>query len=339
MKEATVCPEIFVPRSEPTPPSTQVLLLALVLALACGGSEPPPHTAGAAPPTKTAPSPAPEAPSAEAAAPPTTGHARIRITDEGLTLIAIDTPRRPLLEVLAAQLDFKLVPGDVGSEPVTVRIEGGHLRDALPSLLPDRAYRVEYRFDKQTGRHQVARLEIAPSGAIAFVAPPDYVVPDYVPDLEGPFPAARFGSQPDGVPPTGTEGRSRADVDWKALVLRLDDADADERIEALDQIDPEGDGLPLIVDRLARDPDPKVRAAAAEKLEFADTLAGVDALVRALSDPDKQVVLAAIDALEFTEDYTVTQDLATLLDHPDEEIREAAEDAIDFIGDLDEDEE
>ncbi len=252
---------------------------------------------------------------------PPAGQARFRISDEGLTLLANAAPRRPLLDVLSARLDFELISGDVGIEPVTVRMNGGHLRDALPSLLPDRAYRVEYRFDRTTGRHEVSRLEIAPSGAIAFVAPPDYVVPPYVPDM---------------ISPPAPEHQTEVEVDWKALVLRLDDADADERIEALELIDPEGDGLSLIVDRLARDPDPRVRAVAAEKLEFADTLAGVDALIRALSDPDKQVVLAAIDALELTEDYTVTQDLARLLEHPDDEIREAAADAIDFIRDDDE---
>ena len=124
---------------------------------------------------------------------------------------------------------------------------------------------------------------------------------------------------------------------WNAVVLLLDDADAAERIEALERIDPQGEGLPLIIERLAQDPDPRVRSAAAEKLEFVDTLTGVDALVGALNDPDKQVVLAAIDALEFTDDYSVTEDLVPLLQHPDADVREAAAEAIDFIGSPDED--
>jgi hypothetical protein len=262
---------------------------------------------------------------------PPAGQVRFRISDEGLTLLANAAPRRPLLHVLSAELDFELISGDVGIEPVTVRVERSHLRDALPSLLPDRAYRVAYRYNRTTGRHEVARLEIAPSGATAFVAPPDYVVPDFVPDLGSALAIAPSVAGQALLSPPDPEGQPEAEVDWKALVLRLDDADFEERIEALKLIDPEGDGLALITDRLTRDPDPRVRAVAAEKLEFADTLAGVDALIRALHDPDKQVVLAAIDALELTEDYTVTQDLARLLDHPDEEIREAAEDAIDFI--------
>ena len=120
-------------------------------------------------------------------------------------------------------------------------------------------------------------------------------------------------------------------------MLRLDDADAEERIDALNEIDPNGEGLALVVDRLTRDPDPRVRAAAAANLEDADTLAGVDALVGALSDPDPQVVLAAIDALEFTEDYTVVEDLRPLQNHPDPSIRDAAREAICFISDCPDD--
>lgn len=241
-------------------------------------------------------------------------------------------PRRPLFDFLAGELDFELVPGDINIEPVTTQLENGPLRDVLPSLLFDRAYRAAYRVNRATGRHQLSRLEIAPSGATTFVAESGYVVPSYVPQIGSLEPIAAQRQTSNLLSPPAPEDPSQAAATWQALVLRLDDADADERIEALEQIDPEGEGWPLIVDRLTRDPDPRVRTVAAEKLEFADTLASVDALVLSLSDPNKQVVLAAIDALEFTDDHTVTEDLERLLKHADADIREAAVEAIDFIG-------
>ncbi|MEE2673717.1 MAG: HEAT repeat domain-containing protein [Myxococcota bacterium] len=301
------------------------MALAFALLLACGGGEPPPATTTAS-----------EEPRAETLGQPPAGEALFRIAGDRLTLVANAAPRGPLLDALADQLDFDVVSGDVGEEPVTLRIEDAHLRDALPQLLPDRAYRVAYRFDAATGRHEVARLEIAPSGASAFVAMPDFVIPDFVPDLGETRAITPRATQAKLLSPPDPDRQSEAEADWEALLLRLDDADVDERIEALELIDPEGNGLPLIIDRLARDPDPRVRAAAAEKLDFSDTLVSVDALVSALNDPDKQVVLAAIDALELTDDITVTEDLALLLQHADEEIREAADEAIDFISDAEE---
>ena len=309
-----------------TPFPTQALAFAFTLLLACGGTEPP-----------QAASTNPEQPRTETLDTPPAGEVRFRISGDRLTLVANAAPRRPILDALAEQLDFELVPGDIGEELVTLRIEGAHLRDSLPRLLPDRVYRVAYRFDPATERHEVSRLEIAPGGASAFVALPDFVIPKFVPDLGEPLAIMPRPAQTKLLSPPDLRGQSELKAAWETLLLRLDADDVDERIEALELIDPQGNGLALIIDRLAHDPDPRVRTAAAENLEFADALVGIDALVSALSDPNKQVVLAAIDALEMTDDTTVNEDLARLLDHPDEEIREAAEDAIDFISDAGED--
>lgn len=308
-------------------------MLLLVPATGCGR---PPDTAppGAMPPAADARSDAqagdPES-AASSAPEPGPGSVRLRVDDHGLTLAANASPRRPLLEELAARLHFELVASDLGNEPVSAHVERGRLEEVLPQLLADRSYRVDHRYDAVTRRHEVTRLEVAPRGATAFSAPPPAGTSEE-PSETGPpgrdEVAGAEGRPADAGPETPADAGG---VDWKALVLRLDDADAEERIDALNEIDPDGDGLALIIDRLTRDPDPRVRAAAAANLEDADTLAGVDALVRALSDPDKQVVLAAIDALEFTEDYTVVEDLRPLLNHPDPEIREPARDAICFI--------
>ena len=309
------------------PLSTLRTAVLFAVLLGCGGPDP-------LTPATPEPPPSPVAPRASAEppiAPPPEGQARLQVSNGALTLIANAAPHGPLLASLAEQLDFILIPGDVGIEPITLRLENVPLPDALAQLLPKRAYRVAYRFDPATGRHHVAHLEVAPSGATRFVALPEYVVPKFVPDIVRPAAIEPEVAGAELLSPPASEPA------WNALVLRLDDADAAERIEALALIDPQGDGLPLIVERLLRDPEPTVRSAAAQKLEFVDTLTGVDALVSALGDPNKQVVLAAIDALEFTDDYSVTEDLAPLLQHPDQEIREAAAEAIDFIGNPDED--
>lgn len=251
---------------------------------------------------------------------PPPGQLRLRILDEGITLLANGAPRGPLLEVLALKLGFELDASDLSDEPVVIELQLGELEEILPQLLPDRAYRVDYRFDPEKSRHRVARLQVASPGESKFGSGEEIPTGDAVP--------AATETQPTESDDAKT---AESEIDWKALVAKLDASDPDDRIEALEKIDPEGEGLPLIVDRLAHDPDPRVRVVAAEQLEFSDTLAGVDALVGALSDPHRDVILAAIDALELTDDYTVTQDLNLLLEHPDTEIRKAAREAIDFI--------
>lgn len=268
------------------------------------------------------PEPAAETRSETGLVMPSAGKVRIRVGEDGLTLLANAAPRRPLLEALSRQLGFELVAPDVGDEPITTRIEGGHLRDALPDLLPDRAYRVEYGVDPTTARHEVARLEIAASGLQAMTKPAERA-PEH-------RPAVQKGTIEAYPAPSPLEEER---IDWKEIALRLDDADAEERIETLQQIDPEGDGVALIADRLARDPDPRVRLVAAQRFEFAETLAAVDALLEALHDPDKAVVLAAIDALEFSDDTTIAEDLTRMRPHPDPQIDEALEEAIDFLVD------
>jgi len=260
---------------------------------------------------------------------PPAGEMRLRLQDEGITLLANQAPRGPLLDVLALRLGFELAGPALGHEPVSVDVELAPLEDVLRALLRERGYRLDYRYDPDRRRHEVARLEVLPAGP-SLASRTQAIPAEPEPEPAGEPPGEGAGAEPDVADADG-DAEDGPTIDWKKLVARLDDSDPDERIEALETIDPEGEGLPLIVDRLARDPDPRVRVVAAEKLEFSDTLAGVDALVSALGDPDKDVVLAAIEALELTDDYTVTQDLGVLLEHPDPEIRRAAREAIDFI--------
>jgi hypothetical protein len=250
------------------------------------------------------------------------GEVRLRIDAGAITLRANAAPRRPLLERLSHALSFELAATDVGDEPITLAAEAATLRDLLPLLLPDRAYRVDYRFDAVSTRHEVARLEIGAAGASQVRQP-----------ASARRAAALAGSaEPDPAPPAARSLQRREPRQaWRALMQQLDDSDAEDRVEAIQKIKPERDGLGVLIERLAADPSPRVRAAAARQLEDSDTLVAVDALIRALSDPDKRVVLDAIEALEFTDDESVADDLAPLTQHPDREIAEAAIEAQCFI--------
>lgn len=252
------------------------------------------------------------------------GEVRLRIDAGAITLRANAAPRRRLLERLSHALSFELAATDVGDEPITLETEAATLRDLLPLLLPDRAYRVDYRFDAVNARHAVARLEIGAAGA-SQVRRPQSAPAQQAAALAGP-------AEPDPAPPAARSLQRREPPQaWSALMQQLDESDAEDRVEAIQKIEPDRDGLGVLIERLAADPSPLVRAAAARQLEDSDTLLAVDALIRALSDPDRRVVLDAIDALEFTDDESVADDLAPLTQHPDREIAEAAIEAQCFI--------
>jgi hypothetical protein len=303
------------------------LVAACGIALA-GCSEPAPTPPGSG--TRTLPaSPSTQAEPAGASSSarmPAAGQADLDVDEETITLLANAAPRRELLERLATELEFELHAPDVGDEPITVNGVEVEFRDLLPQLLPDRAYRVAYRHDPRRNAHQVERLEVARLGERTAL----YDARDTdEPVLERVVPySARTRSR---------QSRDESDVSpeqsWRETLDQLDDSDWEERLEAIERIEPEGEGLAILIGRLADDPSPKVRAAAATQLEDSDTLLAVDALVRALNDPDKEVVLDAIDALEFTDDETVADDLEPLEDHPDPDISEAATEAICFIRD------
>ena len=111
--------------------------------------------------------------------------------------------------------------------------------------------------------------------------------------------------------------------------LRSDDPD--DRADAVLDLEPEGRGLPYLLEVVGDDPDPEVRIAAIGQLEDGESPEAVAGLVRALDDADSEVVLEAIDALEFAADYTVVGSRQKLSQHPDPEVREAAADAIEYL--------
>jgi HEAT repeat protein len=117
-----------------------------------------------------------------------------------------------------------------------------------------------------------------------------------------------------------------------ALALEaLKSSDPEERSDAILDLDPEGPGLPYLLELVGDDPSPEVRMAAVSQLGDAESPEAIAGLVSALNDKDPEVVLEAIDALEFAADHKVVGSLEKLLQHPDPEVREAAEDAVDYL--------
>ncbi len=112
---------------------------------------------------------------------------------------------------------------------------------------------------------------------------------------------------------------------------RLASGDALERIETLEELEPEGAGLALITRALRDDPDPEVRMAAATQLETSGSPQAVRALVGALEDRDSQVVISAIEALEYLGDESTLSELERYRNHSDPEVRDAVELAIEFL--------
>jgi HEAT repeat protein len=171
----------------------------------------------------------------------------------------------------------------------------------------------------------------APAPAPAPAAPPaaQQAPKGEMPVAESPAPAAgEEAKAPPGAMPKASQGQ---DPEVLAEALNnLRSSDAEERADAVLDIEPEGVGLRTLVDTL-RDPDPEVRLAVISQLEDGESPEAVAGIVGALQDSDPEVVLEAIDALEFVGDENVLADLRRLLEHPNPEVREAAQDAIEYL--------
>jgi hypothetical protein len=119
-------------------------------------------------------------------------------------------------------------------------------------------------------------------------------------------------------------------VDEEALA-QLASPDAEERVEGVEFTDvATAAGFAAVVERLANDPDPVVRATAAESLGDAD-VGAVPALVGALGDSDARVVLAALESLELLGDASTVAELGPALQHSDAAVRERAAEVAEFL--------
>jgi hypothetical protein len=293
--------------------------LALGLTLvACGAGEeeraavePHPEAGGAAP--------AGEAPV------PSTGRATVAFSGGRVTLRSRGAPRVNVILQLAESVGFDLEMSEIAPATLTLDIEDAEIERALPVLLHSLPYRAEYEFDPTLARHVLARLRVG-----APVAPPagdrgaEAGGEEAEGDLAGraPLPDPARGAQVERGP--GERLRLPESLD-PAVVAELASSSPTRRVEAVSTLEPEGPGLEVLLDYLAADPDPQVRAAAAEQLGDSDAYSAVRGLVAALDDPDARVVLAAVEAIDMLWDESLAPELRPLLDHPDPEVRDWSE--------------
>jgi hypothetical protein len=292
-------------------------LCAALLALACQREAPQPaaHAAPAAQPL--APAPAPSAAAPHPLLPP--GQWQLAVAAGVVSVDASEAPRRPLLEALAKRAGFALEAAAGDWPPLTLRVDAIPLESALPLLVGELEYRAEWVSGASgEGVHKLAKLVVGgPRSADA--SDGSSLAPGVVSD-----------SLQHALRVLHDEKEPMAEADALAL---LKDADPEQRVRAVLELEGEGDGLKALVGAIERDPDPRVRAAATVGLEDSEEFAAVQALVGALRDPNADVVLEAIDSLEYAGDASVVASLQPLLAHTDPRVRKAASDAIRLLGD------
>ena len=174
----------------------------------------------------------------------------------------------------------------------------------------------------------------------AELSAPPAAEPSPVPDDALTPPPAQRPLARDSIPmeaafppdPDGPDDYDYEDEEELALALdALRNPDPLERSDAVLDIDPEGRGLPYLLEVLSDDSDPEVRIAVVSKLGYTESPEAIAGLVSALNDRDPEVVLEAIDALELSADHTVIGSLGKLFQHPDPDVWEAAQDAIGYL--------
>jgi hypothetical protein len=270
-------------------------------------------------------------------------------------------PRIEVILQLAQSASFDLEIEEVEPDALTLRIEDAELERALPALLGAVPYRLAYDFDPVLGRHVLARLRIGagesasrPTGEAGRVRASG---PRREPtQSRGRIPATARAEdrQPPGsgdpllerleargaVPSPDRRGEIEADLRDRLMlpgplenqvVAGLENPNPLARSEALEEIDPEGPGRDVLLDYLEADPDPRVRAAAAEQLSMTDSFKAVRGLVGALYDPDSRVVLKAVEALDLLGDESLIPELAALRNHGDPAVREAVAEALEAL--------
>lgn len=298
------------------------LVVATQLVLGGCGGEPP---AGDAAPAAGATS------SAAAGAPLRFENGRVSVARDEVLQLA-------LLEELAARAGFELEVGAVAPRSLTLRLDAVPLLDALSVILEGAAFRAQYAVDPATGGHRLAKLSVGEASALA--SPPPVVSAADTPRLQerGAGSSEKLsellGRRRDDAEANARAAATSAELRRAreaAAIEQLTSADAERRAEAVASLDPAGDGAAQIGELARTDPDPRVRAAAVERLGDADTYEATGVLLESLSDPSPQVVVAAIEALEFMDDRSLLPRIEPLAGHANPAVREAAKEAIDSL--------
>jgi hypothetical protein len=305
---------------------TVLLLAGLALGGACDRS------AREVPPSLPLAPSAPVAREAAAEQPlPEPGEAIIRFAHGRVTILAHTVLRGRILAELARLAGFRLEVGALEPVALTVRIEDVSLEVALPTLLGDIAYRVDYGFDPEVGEHVVTRLSLVSPASSSELAAAR--APRERPEDESA--ATAFAEQRHQISAERTRMlkrfREEERAERKLLLAALESPNPEQRAAAISEIDPEGPGAESLFEVVYGDPDPRTREAAVERLEDADVCPATLALVYALEDPDPGVVRRAIGVVQDVGDESFIPMLEPLLRSEDTAIRDAAREAVDYL--------
>jgi hypothetical protein len=276
---------------------------------------------------------APVAPAASAAKPagaaaPASGELSIEVTDGRVTIVCQDAPRGLVLERLAREAKFDLA-GDLDSQPLTLRVESQPMELVLPTLLAGTSYRAQWRFDPEPQRTALAKLEIGePSAAVVTAAQPKpklgEALRDRIRALREKKPDAK--AKADAAARREEHARSQADA-----LEELRSSNPEMRMEAAADIEPEGPALSPLLDALANDPDPRVRAKIAEQLGDAEGCTTALALANATGDPDPNVRRTTWTGLEMLCDESMLTQLQAKCAHEtDASVQEACRSTLEI---------
>jgi hypothetical protein len=278
-------------------------------------------------------------PGAAATSPAATG-APLRFEDGRVSVARDQVLQLAVLEELAARAGFALEVGAVAPRSLTLQLDAVPLLDALSVILEGADFQLQYAVDPATGAHRLARLRVGEPRAVAAAPPPAAAGASAPPPAErGPRGADKlrgmFGSRSrEEVDELAREAAASAEqrrTREAAALEQLTNADPERRAEAIASIDPAGDAAAQIGEVARTDPDPRVRAAAVERLGDADTYEATSLLLESLSDPSPQVVVAAIEALEYVGDASLLPRIEALAGHANADVREAVQEASESL--------
>ena len=302
--------------------SRAALLLLLLALSACGDRDAKP--AGAGPESASAAAPA-ISPAPTGVRP---GEFVLSVVGGRVQLASREAARGPMLRRLADLEGFELQAGALPRRSLTLQLDEVSLATAVDALLDDLSYRARFEHDEELGRNRLVSLEVGDLEELAKLAAPK-------PEGPRPAPGGRKDEPGEDLEPSRKLGRAERNRDYAEETRRwlegLDSPDDRERLEAAEEVDLEGPGLDRLIELARDDADPRVRAAAVERLEDSGTFAATQALLQALGDGDSRVVLRAIEGLEFVGDESIIPHLEPLRDHDDPEVRDAAIEAIEFL--------
>ena len=290
---------------------------ALLALAACDRSEKP--KAVNAPPAGGLSAPAATAPA---------GDLVVEVRDGRVTIVCRESPRGLVLERLAREAGFELV-GDLDSSPLSLELEGVPMEQALPPLLAGSGYRAQWRWEAEPKRSVLAKLEIGELAATVVANTPPKnrlgealrerirALRDKKPDEKAKADAAHRREE---------HARSQADA-----LEELRSSNPEMRMEAAADIEPEGPALPPLLDALANDPDPRVRAKIAEQLGDAEGCTTALALAKATEDPDANVRRTTWAGLEMLCDESMLTQLQARCAHEtDPSVQEACRSTLEI---------